>query len=102
VDEASGVLDGLRWAFPRVVLLSPRGDVSRSLIADRRVHRFVLPDQPAARAWAREGATLGRVSVAEPGRDEIEALRAIWRESAAMARRPGVWEILRRRGRAGP
>ena len=93
-------LDGLRLALPRVVAATPVGEPEPAAL-DRRVHRYVFPTQAEALAWARAGATLGRVMVVGPGEHEAEAWAVVWRESAVMARRAGLGELVRglRRGR---
>lgn len=69
----------------RAVVLFPTGSPRALPPWARRFHRYVLPDQDAARAWARAGAGLGRVFVL-PAEHAQEALEALIAEVRSMAR----------------
>lgn len=78
----------LRLSVARVaaVALSPLFPPTALPWWGRRFHRLILSSQAEARAWA-AFVPLGRLVVVEPDDGEIDALRVVYGEMEAMARR---------------
>jgi hypothetical protein len=84
------------------VVVAPLGEAVPLPWWGRRFHRFIVPDQAAAREWAAAGVALGRLVVvppaapdAPPSSEEGAALRTVLEEVRAMGLRPDI----RRRAR---
>lgn len=77
------------------VVVTPLGPPRRLPRWERRFHRYVFSTQTEALAWRGLGVALGRLVVVEglgrPLALDVDALRAVYLESAAMGRRPRLW-----------